>query len=248
MKFNSRTDKGNVRATNQDAFFAGELSDGSVLAVVCDGMGGASGGDIASQMAVEHITDSIISVYRPDMSDIAVKSILISSLEEANKIIYEKSLSSPDYFGMGTTAVCAIVKTNKIYIVHAGDSRAYCIDDVGIVQLTKDHSVVQRMVEEGTITREKAVTHPDRNLITRAIGVDRSVNVDFCQETVFQNDLILLCTDGLSGCVSNEEILSLCRENGVDTIADKLVDEAKANGGRDNITAVVIECGEVVYG
>ncbi len=240
MKIVARTDTGLVRENNQDSYFACELEGGAVLAVVCDGMGGAAEGALASSEAVRVIKERIAERYSSSMSDISLKSLMISAVESANKSIYDLSLTNEEYEGMGTTVVASIVTESYAYIAHAGDSRAYKLSEGQLNQLTRDHSVVQNMLENGEITPEEAFDHPTKHIITRALGVDEQIRVDFCQEPFEDGDMILLCSDGLSNSVKPEDILKIIGESEFFDFADKLVNHANLNGGADNITVVAV--------
>ena len=157
--------------------------------------------------AVRAIKDRIADKYYDGMSDLSLKSLMISAVENANSEIYELSLTDEKYNGMGTTVVAAVIANSYVYIAHAGDSRAYKITNEEIYQLTRDHSVVQRMLENGEISETEAVDHPSKHIITRAIGVDSEIRTDFCQESIEDGDIILLCSDGLSNFVRNDEII-----------------------------------------
>ena len=240
MRIVARTDTGLVRENNQDSYVACELEDGAVLAVVCDGMGGAAEGALASSEAVKAIKERITERYYGGMTDISVKSLLVSALEYANKHIYDLSLTDEKYEGMGTTVVAAIVSESFAYIAHAGDSRVYLISGENITQLTRDHSVVQRMIEKGEITAEEAEDHPSKHIITRAMGVDCDIKVDFCQESFGEDDILLLCSDGLTNYNETSDILNLTGDGCYYKFADRLVNLANQNGGGDNITVVVV--------
>ncbi len=240
MKTVARTDVGVVRDNNQDAYTVCELMDDAVLIVVCDGMGGAAEGALASSEAVKAIKGYIAERYTSDMSDISIKSLLTSAIENANAQIYNLSQTNEDYEGMGTTAVVAIAANSFAYIAHAGDSRAYKKSNDELIQLTKDHSIVQRMVENGEITPEEAADHPSKHIITRALGVDIEIKTDFCQEPFCDDDLLILCTDGLTNFVKPDDILRLTSDGCYYKFADRLVNLANQNGGGDNITVVVL--------
>lgn len=239
MKIAAKTDIGIVRENNQDSYAAGELSGGAVYAVVCDGMGGAAEGAVASSVAVNAIRDKLTRSYSAGMSDISIRSLLISAVENANRAVYELSLTDEKYDGMGTTVVASIIRNGFAYIVHAGDSRAYLIHDGEIRQITKDHSVVQNMLEKGEITSEEAFDHPDKHIITRALGVDENIRVDFAQED-FADDVLILCSDGLTNYVHDEEIREILSESADEEKVSELVDKANYNGGGDNITVVAL--------
>ena len=240
MKIAAKTDKGRVRESNQDAYAVGELPGEVVWAVVCDGMGGAAGGNIASALAVKVISDKINASYRENMRDSSIKNMLHSALVAANIEVYDMADTQYDLKGMGTTVVCVILKDDQVYIAHAGDSRAYIARNGDIEQVTVDHSLVQDLVSKGRITPEEAVNHPNKNLITRAIGVDKSIEIDFNQIDFTDNDMLILCTDGLSNYVSTEEITQEISDGKYYAFADRLVKKANSNGGGDNITVVAI--------
>ena len=240
LKLVGRTDIGVVRDNNQDSYTICELENGAVLAVVCDGMGGAAEGALASSEAVKVIKARISERYYDSMSDISIKTLMVSAVESANKHIYDLSLTDEKYEGMGTTVVAVLATAEYIYIVSAGDSRVYRVSDGEIAQLTRDHSVVQHMLENGEITAEEAADHPSKHIITRALGVDNEIRTDFCQESYDDGDVIILCSDGLSNFVSDEDILRISQEENFYTFADKLVNLANQNGGADNITVVAV--------
>lgn len=239
MKITAKTDIGIVRDNNQDSYAAGELSGGAAFAIVRDGMGGAAEGALASSVAVNAIREKLTNSFFPGMSDISVRSLLISSIENANKAVYDLSLTDKKYDGMGTTVVASIVRNGFAYVVHAGDSRAYLIHNNEIRQITKDHSVVQNMLEKGEITSEEAFDHPDKHIITRALGVDENVRVDFAQEE-FENDILLLCSDGLTNYVHDDEIKEILTDSVDDEKVSELIEKANYYGGGDNITVVAL--------
>lgn len=240
MRIVARTDKGMVRDNNQDSYTAGELSGGTAYAIVCDGMGGAAGGAFASSAAVKIIREKICNGYQQGMSDLSVKALLVSALEKANKYIHDVSLTDEAYFGMGTTAVAAIITEDFAYIAHAGDSRAYKLSGGKAYQLTHDHSVVQRMLDRGQITEDEALEHPKKHIITRAIGVDDFVQIDFCQEDFYDDDILVFCTDGLTNYVKTDDLTNLTNDGQYQNFAGRLVDLANENGGGDNITVVAV--------
>ena len=240
MKISAKTDVGKVRSNNQDSFAAGDLTSEVSWAVVCDGMGGANGGNIASEAAVKVISDKLTSGYHVGMNDNSVKNLLISSVDAANNTLYSMANNNEELSGMGTTVVLAVRSTDTLYISNVGDSRIYIVSDSGITQVTTDHSVVQMMVDNGEITPEEAKEHPKKNVITRALGVDPEVRIDYSQEQLNEDDLVLLCTDGLTNYVDDEVILEVCKTEDRYKIADKLVELANENGGGDNITVVTV--------
>lgn len=240
MKIVAKTDIGKVRSSNQDSYAAGELPNGVAWAVVCDGMGGNAGGNIASSTAAKMISEQITSCYRDGMSISSIKNILVTAITNANINIFDMSQANEELKGMGTTVIAAIIINNTVCIAHAGDSRVYLISNNDIKQLTKDHSVVQAMVETGKLTPAEAKVHPRKNLITRALGVDENIQVDFCEEFISNDEFLLMCTDGLTNYVEVDDIYKLTRGGKYYEFADKLVELANNNGGGDNITVVVI--------
>lgn len=240
MKIVAKTDKGLVRENNQDAYAVGELPGEVAWAVVCDGMGGAAGGNIASALAVKVISDKITSSYNEKMRDSSIKNLLDSAITAANIEVYDMAYSRPDLKGMGTTVVAVVVRDNVAHIAHAGDSRAYIVNKDGVEQITVDHSLVQNLVDRGEITKEEAEHHPNKNVITRALGVDKRIDVDFSEVDLQENETLILCTDGLSNCVNNAEIADDIKDGQYYAFADRLIKRANKNGGNDNITVVAI--------
>ena len=238
----AKTDVGLQRDNNQDSYSFGELKTGVCYAIVCDGMGGAAEGAVASRDCVDIIRERITGGYYEGMSDISIRALLVSAVENANTHIFNLSRTDERYEGMGTTVVAAIVTSEFVYVVHAGDSRAYLLNPAtrDIMQLTRDHSVVQKMVEDGTITAAQAADHPKKHLITRAVGVDSFVRADFCQEDVTHGDIILICTDGLTNYSKMEDLVLSAVDVSLDEYVGRLVNKAMNNGGGDNITAVAI--------
>lgn len=240
MKIVAKTDKGLVRESNQDAYAVGELPNEVAWAVVCDGMGGAVGGDIASKLAVKVISEKINASYNENMRDASIKNLLDSAITAANIEVYDMAYSRSELTGMGTTVVCTIVRDNVAYIAHAGDSRAYIASKGKLRQITTDHSYVQDLVSSGKITADQAEHHPNKNVITRAVGVDKLISVDFCEVDLNENETLILCTDGLSNYISEEEFLSDVSDDQYYAFADRLVKRANSHGGGDNITVVAL--------
>ena len=224
MKITAKTDKGIVRANNQDSYAAGELSGGAAWAVVCDGMGGAAGGNIASSEAVKTISRA-----------------MESAICRANAFLLDMAQEDKSLTGMGTTCVAVLIIDGTAYIAHVGDSRVYVIPKDGALrQITRDHSYVQELVENGSITQDEARTYPGKNIITRAVGIEENLRVDFSEVTLDQDDVLLLCTDGLTNFVSDEEIAEIIVSSTNFEYAEKLVQAANEHGGGDNITVVTI--------
>ncbi len=233
MEVFSKSDIGLVRTQNQDDFRFGVISPSCVWAVVCDGMGGANGGNIASATAVT-------SLYKADMTKDQIGELMAEIVMEANKAVFELQSKDPELAGMGTTCEFVFVKDTTVHVVHVGDSRTYAIRGGKIKQLTEDHSVVQEMVRRGELTYEQAQHHPNKNFITRALGIKESLRLDYIVANFIYGDVLLICTDGLSNHVTTGDIVKICHENRGDSLINKLVDCAKADGGSDNITVTVI--------
>ncbi len=241
MKITAKTDIGKVRSNNQDSYAAGELPGGVAWAVVCDGMGGAAGGNVASAEAVKIISHSIDEGYRNGMRPSSIRNLLESAIVSANACLFDMSRKDETLNGMGTTCVAVLAVDSTVYISHVGDSRAYIVSDQGTLrQLTRDHSVVQDLVENGSITSDEAKNYPGKNIITRALGVEENVCVDFCEEDFPEGEILLICTDGLTNFVNDDDIVDAVSHGSFFEFAEHLVSMANANGGGDNITVVAI--------
>ena len=239
MQIFSKTDRGRVRTDNQDAYFAGKITDDSVFAVVCDGMGGANAGNVASELAVRHISEYVIRSYRDGMDMTDTEKTLKNAIVSANISLYDKAVNNTELAGMGTTAVAAFVKDGTAVIAHVGDSRIYLVNGE-IKQLTRDHSVVQSLIESGKITPEDAKVHPRKNVIKRALGAEEKVAVDSDCHNLSNGDTLLLCSDGLTNFLDDKDILTVFQNNDISAVAERLVEEANKNGGGDNITVVTV--------
>ena len=238
MKILFETDIGLKRNMNQDCCCAVAFDDDSVFAIVCDGMGGANAGEVASALAMNTVKERIKAGWRNGISDDSIRNLLLTSITAANINVYDYAQTHADCIGMGTTVVACVLHDGRCVIAHAGDSRAYLFHG-SLRQITKDHSYVQTLVDRGTITEEEAKTHPHKNYITRALGVDEKIEIDFNALTVPEQASILLCSDGLTNFVSDKEITEILSE-GSDDAAKQLISLANKNGGGDNITAVII--------
>ena len=242
MQVSAKSDVGRVRSINEDSYAVRGLGGGALLAVICDGMGGAVGGHIASQTAVRLITEAVCAAYKEHRGSRSVKHLLVAALDNANARVFDLAEADGNLTGMGTTVVAAIITEGAACIAHAGDSRAYHYADGGLMQLTKDHSVVQAMVDAGQLTEEEARVHPRKNLITRVLGVAEPLDVDYCEEEMRPGDILLLCTDGLTDSVDLKRGVPLLMEHGgFATLTEDLVSLANRNGGQDNITVVAVE-------
>ncbi|WP_395151810.1 Stp1/IreP family PP2C-type Ser/Thr phosphatase [uncultured Allofournierella sp.] len=240
MKLAGKTDVGSLRSENQDNYRAARLQDDTVWAVVCDGMGGAAAGKLAAQIA----TDTMEACFEAGLRGLQrgqERAFLQHCITQANRAIYENAEQEPENRGMGTTVVCCLVRQGELHIVHVGDSRAYLCRSGQLTQLTKDHSMVQQLVETGKLTSEEAENYPRKNLITRALGVERGVTADYTTVPVKTGDMVLLCSDGLTGMVEDEQILAVMQHTPFFGAPRRLIEEALKAGGQDNITAVLIE-------
>lgn len=240
MRFYGLTDIGRRREMNQDTFCVHRFDDKQGFGLVCDGMGGQSAGNVASDMARTIIADKIRKAVETGVMD-DPRRLLEAALREANYSVYKRSMVEPEYRGMGTTAVVAFVRGETAYCAHVGDSRIYLLREGRLLQVTRDHSLVQELMEKGEIKPEEMRTHPNRNMITRAVGVGLTIETDLMQIPLCAGDKLLLCSDGLTNMVGNEQIAALLGQNTGEDACRLLIEEANKAGGMDNITAVVIE-------
>ena len=235
------TDRGNVRAQNQDYFTIVRFSPEHALAVVCDGMGGAKSGNVASRLATDVFIREVKRTWNASLDDDALRRMLVDAVELANQAVYEHAQLSEDFYGMGTTLVAAFVKSDLAIAVNVGDSRAYLLREQGVTRITEDHSVVQLMVRRGEITEEEARTYPGKNLITRAVGTEPRVSCDVFTLRVAPGDAILLCSDGLSNLLTDQELLfEVVHAVHKEQCCQHLIEIAKDRGAPDNITAVLM--------
>lgn len=227
------SDIGNIRKLNEDS--AGWLEgDGFALFVVCDGMGGHNAGEVASEMALKTIRDSF-GAGLSALPDLQLKK----AVESANKAIYGMSATDNHLKGMGTTVSAVLSEHGRVHVAHVGDSSVYRIREHSIVKLTKDHSLVQALVDMGTITAEEAKHHSNKNIITRAVGTNEEVEIDLHTLESKPGDTYLLCTDGLTDYISEDEILEVSKKGENGNSLKHLVSIAKERGGKDNITLLV---------
>lgn len=238
MKSYSITDVGKKRTVNQDFVFASDAPVGNLpnLFVVADGMGGHRAGDFASSFAVE----VLLATIREDKNLNPVK-IIRTAIETANSRLLVEAAENEDMSGMGTTIVLVTIVGDYAYVANVGDSRLYLIDDRKITQITKDHSLVEEMVRMGEITRDDARNHPDKNIITRALGAGKDVDVDFFDIRLAAGNVLLLCSDGLSNMVSDEDIRRVVSTSEtLEEMGSRLISMANDNGGKDNIAVVLV--------
>ena len=238
MKTFSKTDIGMVREVNQDYVFVSDLPVGKLpnLFVVADGMGGHKAGEFASRFTVEVVMEALA-----ESSEETPEAMIIQAITSANRKLLETAKQDSRMEGMGTTLVVATVIERTLYLANVGDSRLYLLNDE-IKQVTKDHSLVQEMVRLGGIKQEEAKNHPDKNIITRAIGAKEDVEVDFYEYRLKQGDMILMCTDGLSNMVEDGEMLHIVKgSRDVVEAVEGLIERANQNGGKDNIGIVIVD-------
>ena len=241
MKVCGKTDVGLRRHENQDTF-AVEHGEKLLIAVVCDGMGGAEGGQIASSLAVETFMKEIRALLRADMTAGQLRELASFCVAKANTAVYQRALQEPAYQGMGTTLVSAVAGERDAVICNIGDSRAYLIHNGEMMRITHDHSVVQTLVENGDITAEEARTHPNRNLITRALGTEEVTQCDAFEVAFQRGDKLLLCTDGLVVTATDEDICrAVCSGKSSEQDLDELIALANAQGAPDNVTVVLVD-------
>lgn len=238
------TDVGRTRMVNQDYVFSCLEPVGNLpnLFIVADGMGGHQAGDFASSYSVKKFLESVsLSLQRNP------HKIFADAIRYANRELIEKSKSNPELRGMGTTMVALTIIGDKAYVANVGDSRLYLMED-SLMQITVDHSLVQEMIKLGELSREDARLHPDKNIITRAVGAGRDINADYFEFTITKDSILLMCSDGLSNMVDDDQIAVLLKSaEAPEKVGKKLIETANRNGGKDNIAVIVInsKSGEV---
>ena len=244
-KIGMLTDVGQVRTVDEDSILAADLSFGVnsesskfLLLAVADGMGGHAKGEEASKIALNAIARAVI----PDLlNNTPFTKILEKGIQNANQDILDYTAKNPEASGMGTTSVCAVVKDNQIHLANVGDSRAYRVSDDEICRVTKDHSYVQALIDEGEITEEQAREHPRKNEITRAVGIMPSIEVDTMKLTLDSDESLLLCCDGVIAHLSDDDIHKIIRDSpDPQTACQEIVDMANERGGSDNISLIIL--------
>lgn len=240
MRGFGKTDRGLCREINQDSFSFCQISDTLCYAVLCDGMGGENGGNVASELTVRDIGRELSAALGSDAEQKDLRTIMEQAISHANLVVNRAARDTEALRGMGTTVVLAVAEGSTVTIAHAGDSRAYLIHGEELSQLTHDHTVVQMLMERGEITEEEALSHPQRHYITRAVGVDCEIRVEFSQVELGEGDAVLLCSDGLYNYADPTDFPRLVREALESGDASGFIDAANAGGGGDNITAVIL--------
>lgn len=242
MQFWGITDLGCTRVQNQDAYLTENLDRNTVLCVVCDGMGGAKSGNVASTLAVDVFVQEVKRTWVPGMDAEKADQMLKNAVKLANFTVYDQAQQFEEFTGMGTTLVAALVTGKYATVVNVGDSRAYSITQSDILQLTTDHSLVQMMISRGELTPEQARLYPGKNLITRAIGTESVVECDIFHRRLENGECLLLCTDGLSNLVDEQEMLfEVVHGINKQSSCQRLLDIAKNRGAPDNVTCVLIQ-------
>ena len=241
MRYWAITDPGCVRTENQDAYSI-EQMDGALLCAVCDGMGGAKSGNVASALAVEIFTQAVKGSWKPGMGQEKVDTLLRNAVKLTNFTVYDQAVSYEDFAGMGTTLVAMLVEDRRITVVNVGDSRVYRINADGIRQVTKDHSLVQMMIDRGELTPEQARCYPGKNMITRAVGTEPAVQSDLFHLEPEWGETLLICTDGLTNLVEDKEILfEIMYNEERQACCRRLLDIALNRGAPDNVTCILVQ-------
>lgn len=240
MNYYANTDIGKVRSKNQDQATVIVNTKDQVVVVVCDGMGGHRSGEIASRVVIEHVT-SCFNCIPPFDNDAEVKKWLHDTIEEANVIVKKTAQQNIEHHGMGTTIVIAVYMAGKLYISHVGDSRAYIFKDKQLKQITKDHTLVNELIDRGMISKEEGKSHSQKHVLTQAIGADTQLDPSLI-ELEFADSLLLLCSDGLYNTLDEEKIISvLDKDIKVSEMVNELIDLANENGGYDNIAVAIVD-------
>ena len=235
------SDQGCVRKQNQDAYKIEKLDRNSLLCVVCDGMGGAKSGNIASTLAVDVFVEEVRRTWTPGITLQKLEQMLRGAVKLANFTVYDQAQQFEEFAGMGTTLVAALIHGQRVTVVNVGDSRAYKVDSDGIRQVTRDHSLVQMMVDRGELSPEVARTYPGKNFITRAIGTESMVECDLYHLDVRKGDYLLLCSDGLSNTMDEQEMLfEIVHGVKKQHCCQRLLNIAKNRGAPDNVTSILI--------
>ena len=241
MKVFAKTDIGKIRENNQDSFYIDEDDLKYKLYILADGMGGYAGGEIASSIAVNAVKTYIKNnLKKGEYSKEKFKQVIKEAIEYANMMVNEKAMEDEQISEMGTTLDVSIIYEDRIFVGHVGDSRVYRIRNENIRQLTNDHSYVEKLVRDGTITKEEAVNHPKKHMLIKVVGSKTFAEPDILEKKILKDDVILMCSDGLTNMVENKEIYNIIKSEN-ENVAETLVNQANRNGGYDNVTAIVIK-------
>jgi len=242
MKIYAETDIGMIRKMNQDAYYISEENENYKLCILADGMGGYTGGEIASRLACISVAEYIIKKFDVNKQQTKedIMEMIKNAMEHSNNVVYEKSKEAEELEQMGTTLEVCLIYNNRAYIGHIGDSRIYRIRQNIMRKITIDHSYVQKLVKDGKITKEEALTHPKKNMLMKALGCEEQVEPDVMVKGFNENDIILMCSDGLTNMISEQEIYNII-EKDIESAIYNLIKKAKELGGYDNITAIIIK-------
>ena len=241
IKAYAKSDVGKIREKNEDYYEISNSLDEVQLYILADGMGGASGGEIASKLAVQKAKKYILNNFKDIEKDKdSIIQLVASSMEYANMCVYEEAQKNAELEGMGTTLEIALIYNNKVFIGHIGDSRKYRIRKAFIRKLTQDHSYVQKLVKDGTITQEQAEKHPQKNILLKVLGCNAFIEPDVMVKGFLKDDILVMCSDGLSNMVAQDDIYKMASKD-IEQATIELVNKANENGGFDNITVVIIK-------
>lgn len=243
MKISVKSDKGLLREKNEDSVQVINGKEGiPVTFIIADGMGGHNSGEIASRLAVNYVADFIAANPAMFLDESVITDSIKTVMNNANDFVYTSSIKEESNYGMGTTLIVAVLLNNRMYIGHVGDSRVYIIREGNIKKITTDHTYIEELVRNGSLTREQAEKHPKRNIITRSIGCSEEVLVDTYYYEVEEDDVFIFCTDGLTNMLCEEEIKSIILENEDPEVAcNELIRRANEEGGEDNITVILFK-------
>ena len=242
IKAYAKSDVGKVREMNQDSYYISQSLDDVQIYMLADGMGGYKGGEIASNLAIQSAKNYILNNFKDIPKDReSIIQLLASSIEYANMVVFEKSKENKELQNMGTTIEIVLIYGNKAFIGHVGDSRIYRIRKSFIRKLTQDHSYVQKLVKDGTITQEEAKHHPQKNMLMKALGCNAFVEPDILVRGFLKDDIYIMCSDGLSNLVEQEEMYDVVIKENIEQAPKEFVELANKRGGYDNITVAVIK-------
>lgn len=242
MQHWSLTDPGCVRTQNQDTCLTEQLDRSTLLCIVCDGMGGAKSGNVASTLAADVFVEEVRRCWTAGMDPEQTEQMLLGAVKLANFTVFDQAQQLEEFSGMGTTLVAALIQGKEVFVVNVGDSRAYHVGKSGIRRITVDHSLVEMMVQRGELTPERARTYPGKNYITRAIGTEAVVETDFFHLDVDRGDCLLLCSDGLSNMVDDQEMLfEVVHGVSKQHCCQHLLDISKNRGAPDNVTCILVQ-------
>jgi len=243
VRFGVVSDKGRVREINEDSYKVISGREGLPdIFIVADGMGGHNSGEVASRMAVDLSEEYLLKFLQPGLGEENILPFICDMMTEVNRCIYSKAKESDENFGMGTTFIIGMFFNGKFFIGHVGDSRVYLLRDGSLQRLTTDHSYIEELIKTGSLSREEARNHPRKHVITRALGCEENVDIDTYCVDVNSDDLFVLCTDGLTNMLSENDILSIINSNDEPQyICSELVKLANERGGEDNITVIIVK-------